>query len=150
VSAPRALSAEAVTPGMDLGPVVFGPLDRADITRYAHASGDLNPIHLDDERARAAGAPSVFAMGLLPAGHLAHALCDWVGGPQRLRRLRVRFTARVWPGDELVCRGRVDSLRGDVVTVALEVRRRGPGPEGLDLSREEVALVGEAEARLTG
>ncbi|MFN2489161.1 MAG: MaoC/PaaZ C-terminal domain-containing protein [Actinomycetota bacterium] len=140
-----------MTPGMDLGEVVFGPLERGDIVRYAGASGDFNPIHIDEGYARAAGAPTVFAMGMLPAGYLAHAVSDWFGGPHRLRRFKVRFTTRVWPGDELVCAGRVETLgAGGVVTVKLEARRRGSGPEGLELPAEEPALVGEAEVEVPG
>ena len=103
MSTPRTVALDAVTPGMDLEEVVFGPLQRVDIVRYAGASGDFNPIHTDEGYARATGAPTVFAMGMLPAGYLAHALSDWFGGPQRVRRFKVRFTTRVWPGDEIAC-----------------------------------------------
>jgi peroxisomal enoyl-CoA hydratase 2 len=148
VSAPQEITLDGVTPGMDLGEVVFGPLERADIVRYAGASGDFNPIHIDEGYARAAGAPTVFAMGMLPAGQLAHALSDWFGGPHRLRRYKVRFTTRVWPGDEIVCTGSVVAIEEGVVKVALEARRRGPGPNDLALPEEEPALVGEADVVL--
>jgi acyl dehydratase len=148
MSAPQTLLLDAVEPGMEFGEVVYGPLTRADIVRYAGASGDFNPIHIDEDYARAAGAPGVFAMGMLPAGYLAHALSDWIGGPQRLRRFRVRFSVRVWPGDELVCSGRVEHVEGELVTLALEVRRRGPGPEGANVPEEEVAVVGDADVSL--
>ena len=145
MSTPRSMTLDAVTPGMDLEEVVFGPLQRVDIVRYAGASGDFNPIHTDEGYARATGAPTVFAMGMLPAGYLAHALSDWFGGPQHLRRFKVRFTTRVWPGDELACVGRIESVDDGLVRVFIEARRRGPGPEGIDLPEEETAIVGEAE-----
>ena len=148
MSAPQTVSREALTPGMDLGEVVFGPVTRADIARYAGASGDFNPIHIDEDYARSTGAPTVFAMGMLPAGYLAHAVSDWFGGPHRLRRYKVRFTTRVWPGDELVCAGTVVALEDTVVKVALEARRRGPGPEELGLDGDELALVGEADVEV--
>ena len=138
----------ALRPGMQLGEVVFGPLSRTDIARYAGASGDFNPIHIDEDYARSTGAPTVFAMGMLPAGQMAHALSDWFGGPQHLRRYKVRFTTRVWPGDELICAGAVVGVEGRLVEVSLEARRRGPGPEGLSLPSEEPALVGTAEVEL--
>lgn len=150
MSVPRDVPIAALEPGTELGPVVFGPLDRAAIVRYAGASGDFNPIHIDEGYARDSGAPTVFAMGMLPAGQLAHALADWFGGPHLLRRYKVRFTTRVWPGDELVCRGRVVSIRALLVSVVLEARRRGSGPPGVDVSEDEVALVGEAEVELPG
>ena len=148
MSQPQRAALDAFMPGMDLSEVVYGPIERVDIVRYAGASGDFNPIHIDEGYARATGAPTVFAMGMLPAGYLAHAVSDWFGGPQHLKRFKVRFTTRVWPGDEIVCRGRVDSIDGSTITVSMTALRRGPGPEGLNLAAEETALLGEAEVEL--
>jgi acyl dehydratase len=145
---PTRLSTDGATPGTDLEEKVFGPIGRGDIVRYAEASGDDNPIHQDEEYARAQGAPTVFAMGMLPAGYLATAVSDWVGGPQHLRRYKVRFTTRVWPGDEIICRARIESVDGNVAHLVLEASRRGKGPEGLGLEEEEVALEGEADVEL--
>ena len=139
---------DGLSPGMEFEETVFGPLSREDIIRYAEASGDDNPIHQDEEYARASGAPTVFAMGMLPAGYLATAVSGWVGGPQHLRRFKVRFTNRVWPGDEIVCTGRVVSIEDGLVKTTLEARRRGAGPEGLDLPEEENAIIGEADIEL--
>jgi acyl dehydratase len=148
VSVPQSITMDGVWPGMELGEMVFGPLERVDIVRYAGASGDFNPIHTDEGYARSTGAPTVFAMGMLPAGYLAHAVADWFGGSQNLRRFKVRFTTRVWPGDELACTGRVVSIEDGLVKVTVEARRRGPGPDGLDLPEEETALIGEADVAL--
>jgi acyl dehydratase len=148
VTAPQRVTLDTVSPGMELGEIVFGPLERVDFVRYAGASGDFNPIHTDEGYARRTGAPTVFAMGMLPAGYLAHALSDWFGGPHHLRRYKVRFTTRVWPGDEVVCRGRVVSIEDGVIKLALEARRRGSPPKGLDIPEEETAIVGAADVRL--
>jgi acyl dehydratase len=148
MSQPQLVTFEEVFVGQELGEVVYGPVTRADIKAYADASGDDNPIHQDEEYARAQGATTVFAMGMLNAGYLAHAVSDWFGGPQHLRRYKVRFTTRVWPGDEVVCTGKVTSVDGGIVAVSLEARRRGPGPEGLELPVEETALVAEADIEL--
>jgi acyl dehydratase len=148
MSVPHSMSLDAVVPGMELGPTVFGPLELTDIVRYAGASGDFNPIHTDEGYARRSGAPTVFAMGMLPAGYLAHALSDWFGGPHRLRRFKVRFTTRIWPGDEVVCVGGVTEVDGDIVRVRLEARRRGTGPEGMNIQHEEPALLGDADVFL--
>ena len=142
------ISLDAITPGMQLGEMVYGPMQREDFKAYADASGDDNPIHQDDDYARKTGAPSVFAMGMLPAGYLAHALSDWFGGPQHLRRFKVRFTARSWPDDEIVCDGRVVSIEGNIVRVEVEARRRGEGPPELKLEHEQLALTGEADIEL--
>lgn len=125
--------------------MVFGPVTRDAIAAYAAASGDDNPIHTDEAYARATGAPGVFAMGMLPAGHLATALGAWCGGPERIRRFKVRFTTRVWPGDELVCRATVTAVDGATASIEAGVWRRGPGPDGLDLPEEERAVTAWAE-----
>jgi acyl dehydratase len=83
-----------------------GPITRTDIVRYAGAGGDFNPIHHDEEFARAAGMPTVFSIGMHTAGVLAQYLAQWVGQPN-VRRLSVRFTGQVWPGDTLTLGGRV-------------------------------------------
>ena len=139
---------DSIVPGMDLGEAVFGPLSREDFVAYADASGDDNPIHQDEDYARKSGAPTVFAMGMLNAGYLAHAVSDWFGGPQNIKRYKVRFTNRVWPGDELVCTGKVVSIEDGLVKVTVEARRRGKGPEGLGLDEEQTAIIGEADISL--
>ena len=91
----------------DRGPIYsVGPLTRADIVRYAQASGDANPLHQDDEFARSAGLPSVMAHGMLSAGFLASFVTLWCG-PESLRKFKVRFRDRVWPGDQLQAEGHV-------------------------------------------
>jgi acyl dehydratase len=145
---PETITLDGVTPGMELGEVVYGPLERADIVRYAGASGDFNPIHIDEGYARRTGAPTVFAMGMLPAGYLGHAVSDWFGGPHHLRRFKVRFTTRVWPGDEIACSGKVTAIEEGLVKVTVQAIRRGDGPEGADVPGEEIAIVGEADIEL--
>jgi acyl dehydratase len=75
-------------------------LTRTDLVRYAGASHDFNPMHHDDERARAAGMKSVFGHGMFSAGLLATALTDLVG-IGNLRSYKVRFTTQAWPDDVL-------------------------------------------------
>ena len=144
----ESITLDGISSGMELGEVVYGPVQRDDFKAYADASGDDNPIHQDEDYARKTGAPTVFAMGMLPAGYLAHAVSDWFGGPQHLRRFKVRFTTRVWPGDEIVCTGKVQTIDGNIVTVTIEARRRGDGPPELELDHEQVALMGEADIEL--
>ncbi|GIW41026.1 MAG: MaoC-like dehydratase [Candidatus Binatia bacterium] len=92
--------------GDEIPPFVVEKLTRADFVRYAGASGDFNPIHYDQTFAEAAGLPTVFAQGMLNAGFLAKCVTDYVG-VGNLRKFRVRFATRVWPGDTVTCRGRV-------------------------------------------
>jgi acyl dehydratase len=83
------------------------PITRTQIVRFAGAGGDFNPLHHDEGFARAAGQPSVFAMGQLQAAMLARLAAQWLGVHQ-LRSLAIRFTAKVWPGDVLVLSGAVE------------------------------------------
>jgi acyl dehydratase len=84
----------------------YGPLTRTDFVRYQGASGDFNPIHHDEEFAQGAGFPSAFSVGMLQAGILATFATDWLGAAN-VRRYSVQFREQVWPGDRLVCSGKV-------------------------------------------
>jgi acyl dehydratase len=72
---------------------------REQIADYAEASGDYNPIHLDEEFAHSVGLPGVIAHGMLQMGLLATVAAEAAGGPDHLRRLAVRFAGMVVPGD---------------------------------------------------
>jgi acyl dehydratase len=69
------------------------------ISAYAAASGDHNPIHLDDDFARTVGLPGIIAHGMLQMGLMATVAAEAAGGPERLRRLSCRFAGMVVPGD---------------------------------------------------
>ena len=88
-------------------PLVLGPVTRTDFVRYQGASGDMNPIHHDEEYAKAAGFPTPFSVGMFQAGVLATWATDWLG-PENVRRFKVRFKEQVWPGDTLTCSGSID------------------------------------------
>ncbi|HEY2427897.1 MAG TPA: MaoC/PaaZ C-terminal domain-containing protein [Acidimicrobiales bacterium] len=87
----------------------FGPLTRTDFVRYQGASGDFNPIHHDEDFARASGFESVFSVGMLQAGLLA-TYCTDLLGPENVRRFKVQFREQVWPGDRLVAAATVTSV----------------------------------------
>jgi acyl dehydratase len=74
---------------------------REQIAAYAEASGDRNPIHLDDRFARSVGLPSVIAHGMLQMGIAATVAAEAAGGGRNLRRISVRFAGMVEPGDEV-------------------------------------------------
>jgi acyl dehydratase len=83
-------------------PREYGPLTRTDFVRYQGASGDFNPIHHDEEFAKAAGFPTVFSVGMLQAGILGTYCTEWLGAAN-VRRFAVQFREQVWPGDHLEC-----------------------------------------------
>jgi acyl dehydratase len=97
---------EDVKEGDALPEVRVETLTRTDFVKYAGASGDFNPIHHDQTFAEASGNPTVFAMGMLNAGILSRVVTAFAGRPN-VRRYQVRFATRAWPGDDVVCRGRV-------------------------------------------
>lgn len=70
-------------------------LTRADLVRYAGASGDFNPIHWSDRVASEVGLPTVIAHGMLSLGRTTSLVSGWVGDPGRIVELGARFTAPV-------------------------------------------------------
>ena len=126
----------------DAGPAFeVGPLTRPDLVRYAGASGDFNPIHHDEGFARSAGLPSVMAHGMLSAGLLGSFVTRWFG-PGSVRRFKVRFRERVWPGDVLRAEGKVTALRDgpDGRRAALELALRRADGTAVVTGTAEVAL----------
>ena len=108
----RKMYFEAVHVGDELPALAKAPVDRVQLSRYAGASGDFNPIHVDEVYARGIGMPSVYAPGMLVMGFLGQLVSDWARGAQ-LRRYGVRFVKMVWPGDTVVCKGRVTDRYGE-------------------------------------
>ena len=89
--------------------------------RYAGASGDFNPIHIDEEFARAVGLPGRILHGLWTMAQVARAQTEAAGGPEHLKRLSVQFRGMGLPEQEIVVSGTVrdvDDGRAVVDTVA--------------------------------
>ncbi|HEY4778821.1 MAG TPA: MaoC/PaaZ C-terminal domain-containing protein [Solirubrobacterales bacterium] len=86
--------------------------------RYAGASGDFNPIHIDDEFAKAVGLPRNILHGLYSMGLVAKANAALAAGdPRALKRLSVQFRGMGMPEQEIVVSGTVKSVDGDRVVV---------------------------------
>lgn len=115
-------------PGQSLAPQAL-TLTREDLRRYADASGDHNPIHLDDDVARQFGlADGVIAHGMLVMGRIATYVQAALGGSAPTS-FRVRFRAPVRPGVPLVITGRVVSADDEIVVVEVAVApKAGGGP----------------------
>jgi acyl dehydratase len=107
----RKLYFESLRVGEELPALAKAPIDRVQLSRYAGASGDYNPVHVDEIYAKSVGMPSVYAPGMLVMGMLGQLISDWARGGQ-LRRYNVRFIKMVWPGDTIVCKGRVSDRWG--------------------------------------
>ncbi|MEA2225790.1 MAG: hypothetical protein QOE67_1072 [Solirubrobacteraceae bacterium] len=90
-------------------------------SRYAGASGDFNPIHIDEEFARAVGLPGRILHGLWTMAQVARAQTDAAGGPAHLKRLSVQFRGMGVPEQEIVVSGTVREVsdgRAVIDTVA--------------------------------
>jgi 3-hydroxybutyryl-CoA dehydratase len=86
--------------------------------RYAGASGDFNPIHIDPEFAKAVGLPGTILHGLYMMGLVARANAAVADGdPRALKRLSVQFRGMGAPETEIVVSGTVKSVDGDTVVV---------------------------------
>jgi acyl dehydratase len=86
--------------------------------RYAGASGDFNPIHIDPEFATAVGLPSTILHGLYMMGLVSRAATDIAGGdPKALKRLSVQFRGMGAPETEIVVSGTVKSAENGTVVI---------------------------------
>jgi acyl dehydratase len=135
---------EDVTPGMAI-PALAKVVTREDVEAYAEASGDDNPLHLDDGFARSVGFPGVIAHGMYTMAHLASCLVGWLGDATALKRMRVQFRAPVYIGETIVAAGTVRSLdeqtRRAVLEVWVTVERDGATEYPIKRSEAEIQLA---------
>lgn len=109
---PRKLYFENLRVGDELPAMAKAPIDRVQLARYAAATNDYNPLNIDELQARAIGMPSVVAPSTLGLGFLGQLVTDWARGGQ-VKKASARFTRMLWPGDTLVCKGRVSDRWGE-------------------------------------
>lgn len=137
---------EDVVVGSEITPLEKGPIQQIQLTRYAGASGDFNPIHQDAEFAKAAGMGGVFAHGMLTMGFVAQAVTDWAGAGG-VRKIGVRFTGLVRLNDTVTCRGRVvdKAAKDGVHTVELDIWAENQRGEKVVTGRATVGLPARSE-----
>jgi acyl dehydratase len=99
--------------------------DRYLTVRYAGASGDFNPIHIDEEFARQVGLPGRILHGLWTMAQVARAVTEAGGGPERLKRLSVQFRGMGQLEEEIVVSGTVSAVEGEVATIEAEAVQSG-------------------------
>ena len=122
-------------PGDALPEVRVTP-DRYLTVRYAGASGDFNPIHIDEEFARQVGLPGKILHGLWTMAQVARAQTSAAGGPQALKRLGVQFRGMGLPEREIVVTAKVAEVRDGVAIVHAVAEQDGK------------AIIRNAEAEL--
>jgi len=137
----RKLYFESVQLGDELPALAKSPIERVQLVRYAGASGDFNPVHVDETYARASGMPSVVAPGMLIMGYLGQLLTDWARGGQ-LRSYSVKFIKLCWPNDVVVCKGRVIERLGQAGRYLVGVELRAENQKG------ELVMKGQAHVQL--
>jgi meromycolic acid (3R)-3-hydroxyacyl-[acyl-carrier protein] dehydratase HadAB len=123
-----ALRFDDLTVGDEL-PAVRRVVTRDDLRTYAEVGGDRNPLHQDDDAARAAGFPGIIAHGMFTMGHMAACIARWAGAPESIVSLSAQFRAPVFLGEEIVAAGRIRSLdpvsRTVVIDAWVSVERDG-------------------------
>ena len=97
--------------------------DRYVTIRYAGASGDFNPIHIDEEFARQVGLPGRILHGLWTMAQLARAHTEAAGGPEKLKRLSVQFRGMGRLDEEIVVEGTVREVNDGIARVESEARQ---------------------------
>ncbi len=118
---------------------------RADLVRYAGASGDFNPIHWSDRVATEVGLPGVIAHGMFTMGIAARAVTRWTGDPAALAEYHVRFGRPVvvpddGQGAEVAVRGKVGALLDDG-RARVDLTVTSDGEKVLSLARAIVRLA---------
>ena len=111
-------------PGDELNTLKVTP-DKYLTVRYAGASGDFNPIHIDEEFAKQVGLPGRILHGLWTMSQVARAQTDAGGGPHALKRLSVQFRGMGLLEQEITVKSRVTDKRDGVATVTTVAEQGG-------------------------
>lgn len=120
----------------------YGLLSATDIAAYADASGDHNPIHLDEDYARSSGYDTVIAHGMLGAGLLASFVLSRFPDAF-ITDFSVRFHGPAWRGSRLTATGVVERVRKEVGKHVCEVSFSLANGEGTITSGTATLVVGE-------
>jgi acyl dehydratase len=112
--------------------------DRFVTVRYAGASGDFNPIHIDEEFAQQVGLPGRILHGLWTMAQVARAHTDALGGPDKLARLSVQFRGMGMMEQEITVTGRIREVDSDRALVDSQAVQGG----------KRIIRNGEAEIRV--
>lgn len=114
----------ALDPGSQLPALSVTP-DRYVTVRYAGASGDFNPIHIDEDYAKSVGLPGRILHGLYTMALLARAETEAAGGPGKLKRLAVQFRGPAVPEEEITITSTVNEQRDNRAIVTVTATQRG-------------------------
>ncbi|HUY17848.1 MAG TPA: MaoC/PaaZ C-terminal domain-containing protein [Candidatus Binataceae bacterium] len=144
-SAPVAGAAEPTRPAGEPLLVTSQTIDRDQTVRYAQASGDRNPIHVDENVARMVGLPGIVVHGLCTMAFVARVMVDGLcdRDPARLKLLRVRFARPVFPGQTINTLVWSDGEHAGRPRYAFETYN----PDGQAVIRGGIAEIARAQGR---
>ena len=114
----------ALEPGAQIPEVRVTP-DKYLTVRYAGASGDFNPIHIDEEFAKAVGLPGRILHGLWTMAQVARAQTEAGGGPESLKRLKVQFRGMGFLEQEVTVSGTVREVSDGVAMIDTQAEQGG-------------------------
>lgn len=141
------MSISNATVGQALSPLVKPAIEQEQLRRYAAASGDYNPIHLDPAAARRVGLDDVIAHGMLSMAFLGQFVNQQIADEPgaRVDRLKVRYVGMVRLGDTLTCLGKVtERVEGEKeMAISLECWAQNQRGEQVTLA-EAVVLAPRA------
>ena len=140
------ISYDAVEVGTELPAQTF-PVNRADLIRYAGASGDFNPIHWNEKFAKEVGLPDVIAHGMFTMAEAIRVVTDWTGDPGAVADYGVRFTKPVVvPNDDKgalieIAAKVAAKLDDEARTVRVDITATSEGQKVLGMARAGVRLA---------
>ena len=110
--------------GYEIPETYIGPFNKNDIVKYAKASGDFNPIHLDKEFAKTIGFDSVIVHGMLIMAHLGKIIANY-NSVSFLKHFSVQFYSITRLEEKLICKGEVSKIKKNnqkkIITLKLKV-----------------------------
>jgi acyl dehydratase len=132
---------EDVNSGDEMPKLVKDPVSKIQLVKYAGASGDFNPLHVDDEVGISMGFEGVIAHGLLIMGFAGQAITNWIP-KKHLTRFRVRFMGTTRPNEIITVTGKVTDkwTENHRNMIRCEVFARG--------QKDDVKVAGMFEAAL--
>jgi len=142
----KQLCYEDVEVGTEIPPLVKRPTTRQ-LVQWAGASGDYYELHYDKDFAQAQGFPNVLVHGKLKFGLLGQMLTDWIGEGGILRKLSCSYRATDFPGEDLVCKGRVANkyVKDGEHIVECEIWTENPSGEKTTPGNTTVILPSRAQ-----
>ena len=137
----KELNSKDVNVGDDMPRLVKDPVTHIQLVRYAGASGDFNPLHVDPEAGKSAGIGGQIAHGMLIMGFVGQAVTNWI--PKKyIRKFSVRFAGMTRLGDVVTVSGKVVDKKPE------DCRHRIVCELSAKNQKEELLVAGQFEASL--